>query len=134
MRLLGNDFWDDVVDINDKHKKRKKDWSAPTSASTKDSAGSIDKKGVPGITIFYRVLGTVLLVSTMIKSWFWTATVFDWALIIISLILIGVHRRLGAYYVIERVKPAFLDLHERLAEVELKINDEITPDTDDVKK
>ncbi|CAB1081969.1 hypothetical protein D1AOALGA4SA_9609 [Olavius algarvensis Delta 1 endosymbiont] len=35
---------------------------------------------------------------------------------------------MGAYYVIERVKPAFLDLHERLPEVEKKVSPESVAD------
>ncbi len=131
MRLLGNDFWDDIVDINDKH-KRKKEWSTPPKGQTPKSAEKLDKKGVSGVTIFYRVLGCVLLFATMIKTWVWSASVFDWALMVVALILIGVHRRLGAYYVIERVKPAFLDLHERLTEVERKVSAESAVESEDV--
>ena len=62
----------------------------------------------------------------MIKSWIWSASLFDWTLIIIGLILIGIHKRLGAEYVIDRIKPAFLDLHNRLkvVESELKLHAE----------
>ncbi len=127
MRLLGNDFWDDIVDINDRHKK-KKDWSKDPKGQTPKPAEDIDKKSISGATIFYRVLGCTLLLATMIKSWFWSASIFDWALMVIALLLIGVHRRLGAYYVIERVKPAFLDLHERLTEVEKKVSPESVED------
>jgi hypothetical protein len=131
MRLLGNDFWDDIVDINERHKK-KKDWSTPPKGQTPKPAEEIDKKNVSGVTIFYRVLGCTLLLATMIKTWFWSASIFDWALMVVALILIGVHRRLGAYYVIERVKPAFLDLHERLTEVEKKISTESAVESEDV--
>ncbi len=94
-------------------------------------AEEMDKKSVSGVTIFYRVLGCVILLATMIKSWFWSASIFDWVLMVIALILIGVHRRLGAYYVIERVKPAFLDLNERLTEVEKKVGSESAVDAKD---
>ena len=131
MRLLGNDFWDDIVDINERHKK-KKDWSTHPKGQTPKPAEEIDKKNVSGVTIFYRVLGCTLLLATMIKTWFWSASIFDWALMVVALILIGVHRRLGAYYVIERVKPAFLDLHERFTEVEKKISTESAVESKDV--
>jgi len=39
MRLLGNDFWDDIVDINERHKK-KKDWSTPPKGQTPKTTGS----------------------------------------------------------------------------------------------
>lgn len=121
MRLLGNDFWDDIVDINDKHKKRKS-LSAQPDSSQSQTVPEMDKKRISGLTIFYRVLGTFLLLATMIKSWIWSASLFDWTLMIIGLILIGVHKRFGAEYVIDRVKPAFLNLHNRLKVVESKLN------------
>ena len=127
MRLLGNDFWDDIFDINDKHKKRR-DLSKDPKGPTLKPAEEIDKKGISGITIFYRALGCTLLLATMIKSWIWSASAFDWALMFVALILIGVHRRLGAYYVVERVKPAFLDLPERLTEIEEKVSSESVVD------
>ena len=123
MRLLGNDLWDDIIDINDK--KRKHQSVLPQSPNSSPSE-NMDKKGISGVTIFYRVLGSILLIATVIKSWFWSATIFDWTLLIVSLILIGVHRRFGASYVMERVKPAFLDLHDRLSEIEKKIDLEKT--------
>ena len=125
MRLLGNDFWDDIVDINDKHKRRQ-DFSAQPERVKSQPVPEMDKKRISGLTIFYRVLGTFLLLATMIKSWIWSASLFDWTLMVIGLILIGIHKRLGAEYVIDRVKPAFLDLHNRLKVVEtkLKINAE----------
>ena len=58
----------------------------------------------------------------MIKSWFWSASLFDWMLLIVSLVLIGVHRRLGAESAIDKIKPAFLVLHSRLKAVEAKIS------------
>ena len=121
MRLLGNDFWDDIVDINDKHKRRQ-DFSAQPERVNSQPVPEMDKKRISGLTIFYRVLGTFLLVATMIKSWIWSASIFDWTLMVIGLILIGIHKRLGAEYVIDRVKPAFLDLHNRLKVVETKLN------------
>jgi hypothetical protein len=123
MGLLGNDFWDDIVDINDKHKKRK-DWTPPPKKTEKPPSNDLDKKGISGLTIFYRSLGSVILVATMIKAWFWAASLFDWTLLIVSLILIGVHRRLGAESAIDRFKPAFLDLHNRLKAVEAKLGAE----------
>jgi hypothetical protein len=121
MRLLGNDFWDDIVDINDKHKRRS-NLSAQPERPQPQAVPEMDEKRISGLTIFYRVLGTFLLVATMIKSWIWSASLFDWTLMIIGLILIGVHKRFGAEYVIDRVKPAFLDLHNRLKVVESKLN------------
>lgn len=121
MGLLGNDFWDDIVDINDKHKRRK-DWTPSPNKTEKPPSNDLDKKGISSLTIFYRSLGSVILVATMIKSWFWSASLFDWMLLIVSLILIGFHRRLGAESAINRIKPAFLDLHNRLKTVEAKIS------------
>lgn len=121
MRLLGNDFWDDIVDINDKQKKRNAPASPPPNSQGR-SVQEMNKGGVSGLTIFYRVLGTFLLVATMVKSWFWSAALFDWALMIAGLALIGLHRRFGAEYAIDRVKPAFLDLHNRLKEVEANLS------------
>jgi Co/Zn/Cd efflux system component len=120
MGLLGNDFWDDIVDINDRHKKQT-DWSPPPQKSDKPPSNDLNKNGASGLTIFYRSLGSVILIATMIKSWFWSASLFDWILLIIALILIGVHRRISAESAIERIKPAFLDLHNRLKAVEAKI-------------
>ena len=76
MRLLGNDFWDDIVDINDKHKRRS-NLSAQPERPQSQAIPEMDKKRISGLTIFYRVLGTFLLVATMIKSWIWSASLFD---------------------------------------------------------
>jgi len=121
MRLLGNDFWNDIVDINDKHKRRRNLLPQPVKPQS-EAVHEMDKKRISGLTIFYRILGTFLLVATMIKSWIWSASIFDWTVMIIGLILIGVHKRFGAEYVIGRVKPAFLDLDNRLKVVESKLN------------
>jgi len=133
MRLLGNDFWDDIVDINDKHKKRN-DWSTPSKKTEMPPTQNSDKKTLSGLTIFYRVLGSLILVATMIKSWFWSASLFDWVLMAVAIILIGAHRRLGAEYVIERIKPAFVDLHNRLIEVEMKLDAAKNSDTENSKE
>ena len=74
-----------------------------------------------GLTVFYRALGAFILAATMVKSWFWSATVFDWVLMVLSVLMIGMHRRLGTTYVIERIKPAFMDLHNRLTAVEERL-------------
>ena len=133
MRLLGNDFWDDIVDINDKHKKQN-DWPTPPKKSETPPTQDLDKKILSGLTIFYRVLGSLILIATMIKSWFWSASLFDWVLMAVAIILIGAHRRLGAEYVIERIKPAFLELHNRLIAVEMKLNAAENSDTENLKE
>ena len=58
----------------------------------------------------------------MIKSWITSPSLFDWALIVVALLLIGIHLRLGAEAVVDRLRPAFLNLHERLQAVESKID------------
>ena len=121
MGFLGNDFWDDIVDINDKNRKRQKDWTPPPEKDKTPSSNNSKKNGVSGLTIFYRSLGSIILITTMIKSWFWSASLFDWVLLIVALLMIGLHRRLGAEAVIEKIKPAFLDLHNRLQNIETKL-------------
>ena len=121
MGLLGGDFWDDVVDIRDKHKKKQSDPSPQKGSGPPHSPTEKEKKSVSGLTIFYRVLGTIILLATIVKSWIASATFFDWALIIVALLLIGVHRRLGAEAVVDRLRPAFLNLHERIQAVESKL-------------
>lgn len=77
------------------------------------------------------MLGTIILVSTIIKSWILTASLFDWALIVVALLLIGLHRRLGAETVVDRLRPAFLNLHKRLQAIESKLElDETTVSSD----
>jgi hypothetical protein len=122
MGLLGGNLWDDVIDIRDKHKKKQSDPISPKGSGPSQSPVENDKKNVSGLTIFYRVLGTIVLIATMIKSWITSPSLFDWALIAVSLLLIGVHRRLGAEAVVDRLRPAFLNLHERLQAVESKID------------
>ena len=122
MGLLGGDFWDNVVDIRDKHKKKQSDPNPLKGSGPSQSPVEKNKKGVSGLTIFYRVLGTIVLIATMIKSWITSPSLFDWALIVVALLLIGIHRRLGAEAVVDRLRPAFLNLHERLQAVESKID------------
>lgn len=122
MGLLGGDFWDDVVDIRDKHKKKQSDPISPKGSGPSQSPVGKNNKSVSGLTIFYRVLGTIILMATMIKSWITSPSLFDWALIVVALLLIGIHRRLGAEAVVDRLRPAFFNLHERLQAVESKID------------
>lgn len=133
MGLLGGDFWDDVVDIRDKHKKKQSDPPPKRGSGPPHSPAENDKKSVSGLTIFYRVLGTIVLLATIVKSWISSASWFDWLLIIVALLLIGVHRRLGAEAVVDRLRPAFIDLHERLQAVESKIEIDETGKGEDQK-
>ena len=123
MGLLGGDFWDDIVDPHDRKKKRN-DWSPPPKTPKKLPPSEAGKTKISGLTIFYRTFGCFILVATRIKSWLTATTVFDWALMIVALLLIGIHRRLGAEHVAEKIKPAFLDLHNRLKKVEAELNPE----------
>lgn len=61
MGLLGGDFWDDVVDIRDKHKKKQSDPSQRKGSGPPHSPVEKDGKSVSGLTVFYRVLGTIIL-------------------------------------------------------------------------
>ncbi len=123
MGLLGGDLWDDIVDIRDKHKK-KASGSSPQNDPGSPVPINSGGKRASGLTIFYRVLGTLLLLATMIKSWFTAAAIFDWVMMAVGLLLIGVHRWLTAESVLERLRPAFLNLHERLKAVESKLDAE----------
>ena len=127
MGLIGGNLWDDIVDPYDKKKKRQ-DWGTAPKKGNKSSPDEPHEPKVSGLMIFYRTLGCIILLATMIKSWFAGTTVVDWVLIFTALLLIGIHRRFGAEYAVDRIKPVFINLHNRLVVLESKENTEVDPD------